>query len=279
MEISINTAGATKRELLLVAGLFTSLADVTDYARTTSTAAVIAPADRPDVGAPEPVRLVTPPVPLPAADMAASFGAPLPSLNGGALPPLPRPPEQVAAPLPPTAPPVPYSPAPILPSAATAPTDAPAVDSRGMLWDVRIHSGAKSTNADGRWKARKGLNDPDMVARVEAELLGQPAPAAAPQVPQPPPPPPFVPGAGQSVVPGHGASMPPMPPAPGGMVTTYQALQTEVIALMTCGKLDPVLMQTLCQGVGVEHLGLMGLPTNADKIPALWAAIREQVGQ
>ncbi len=278
MEISINTAGATKRELLLVAGLFTSLADVTEYARTTEStpSPVIAHVDRPDVGAPE-APLPVSSVPAPPIDMAASFGhtpVPMTAIVPVAVPFVP--------PAPPMAPPVPISPVPSLPTVDTAPTDA--LDVRGLPWDDRIHSGSKAKNADGRWKARKGLNDPSLVARVEAELLGHALPARVAPV-SPPPPPAYVPGAGAPVVPGHAASVPPVPPAPpaavaapAGMVADFQTLMAEVVKLMQVGKLDPALTQTLCHGVGVENLGLMGLPTNVAKIPALWAAIREQVG-
>jgi hypothetical protein len=63
------------------------------------------------------------------------------------------------------------------------------VDARGLPWDQRIHAGTKRKNADGTWTARRGLNDPALLARVEAELrqtMGAGA-APAPAVPVPPP--------------------------------------------------------------------------------------------
>lgn len=45
----------------------------------------------------------------------------------------------------------------------------PTVDADGRVWDARIDSSAKSFNADGRWKARRGVAEA-MRARVLAEL-------------------------------------------------------------------------------------------------------------
>lgn len=47
----------------------------------------------------------------------------------------------------------------------------PSLDSAGMPWDERIHSGSKSVNADGTWRYKRGgdLAERD---RVEKELLG-----------------------------------------------------------------------------------------------------------
>ena len=45
------------------------------------------------------------------------------------------------------------------------------LDSAGMPWDERIHSGSKKTNADGKWKLRKNV-DENLVKQVEAENRG-----------------------------------------------------------------------------------------------------------
>lgn len=46
------------------------------------------------------------------------------------------------------------------------------VDSGGITWDERIHSGSKKKNADGKWKLRKNV-DENLVKQVEAELLAR----------------------------------------------------------------------------------------------------------
>lgn len=63
------------------------------------------------------------------------------------------------------------------------PADIPAtdaeLDSTGLPWDERIHSGNKTKNDDGRWKKRKGVAD-NVVDAVTAELRKTyPATAAA----------------------------------------------------------------------------------------------------
>lgn len=62
----------------------------------------------------------------------------------------------------------------------------PDVDSNGLPWDERIHSGgANRLNSDGTWRKRRGVAEAT-VATVEAELRAhgaapQPAPIAVPQ--------------------------------------------------------------------------------------------------
>lgn len=46
------------------------------------------------------------------------------------------------------------------------------VDSRNMPHDERIHAGTKAKNADGTWRARRGVS-PELVEQVERELMGE----------------------------------------------------------------------------------------------------------
>lgn len=46
------------------------------------------------------------------------------------------------------------------------------LDSRGLPWDARIHSGGKSQNKDGSWKNMKGV-DKVLLANVEQELIAK----------------------------------------------------------------------------------------------------------
>ena len=46
------------------------------------------------------------------------------------------------------------------------------VDSRNLPHDERIHASTKAKNADGTWRARRGVN-PELVAQVERELLSE----------------------------------------------------------------------------------------------------------
>lgn len=69
--------------------------------------------------------------------------------------------------------------------AATSSAAAPAAvqtDSEGNVWDVRIHSGGKSTIANGTWKLKKGV-DKALVDQINAQnrsLVATPLPSATP---------------------------------------------------------------------------------------------------
>lgn len=79
------------------------------------------------------------------------------------------------------------------------------VDSRGLPWDARIHSGPankKPKNADGSWRKGRGVDDAT-IAQVEAELRSVMG-AAPPPVPVAPAPAPEV----------AAAPIPPAPPVP-----------------------------------------------------------------
>lgn len=81
---------------------------------------------------------------------------------------------QASSPAPsvPPVPAVPTVPAATAPTAPAAPTSPAGIelDTDGLPWDARIHSSSKAKNADGRWRAKKGLNDGTLVARIQAEL-------------------------------------------------------------------------------------------------------------
>lgn len=125
---------------------------------------VIAADDRPDVGA-EPASVPAPP----------ALSNPFAVAEAAVVP---------AAPTAPTAPPAPAA----APTPASAPAATAAVplatgvvlDSAGLPWDGRIHGTTKTQNGDGTWRQKRGLNDPTLKARVEAELrAGQAARAPA----------------------------------------------------------------------------------------------------
>lgn len=52
------------------------------------------------------------------------------------------------------------------------------VDSRNIPWDERIHAGTQAKNADGTWRARRGVS-PELVEQVERELMGELTPRTA----------------------------------------------------------------------------------------------------
>lgn len=85
------------------------------------------------------------------------------------------------------------------------PATPPSVDAAGLPWDARIHSESKATVADGTWRKRRGV-DPELVKQVEAELRGEPAVAATPEVTEP--------SAGIPVPPAPAVIPPPPAPIP-----------------------------------------------------------------
>ncbi|MDE2202692.1 MAG: hypothetical protein KGJ38_08190, partial [Burkholderiaceae bacterium] len=139
----------------------------------------IAPEDRPDAGRDGgfggPAHLLED-----ARQALAELGTPLAHAVSFGQQPVPAATE--AAPTAPLAPPAPTVPTP--PTAAAAPAAAPGVelDKNGLPWDPRIHAGTKTKNADGSWRALRGV-DEAVKASVEADIrrlmaLNTGAPAA-----------------------------------------------------------------------------------------------------
>lgn len=195
------------------------------------------------------------------ADSATDPGS---STETGTSAPAPVEPEEPASP---NAAPA-AEPAPAAASSGPAPADTPAapagveLDSDGLPWDPRIHSGSKGKLAKTKqWKKKRGV-DPALVEQVEAELKAamsaSPAnpvePSAEAHTPTPAP------------APASPASPAPAP-APSGVITTFPALMQKITA----------------QGVpqadvtaAVNKQGLQALPLLAarpDLIPAVAATL------
>ena len=174
---------------------------------TPAPVALLAFADRPDVGAPESLAASVPTPPaagnpfLAGPPMGAPFGAGVavpPTAPAGAPATSPQP-ATVFAPLVSTAP---------VAAAPTAPVDltTPVLDAQGLPWDGRIHASTKALNkTDGTWRQKREL-DPAVKLQIEAQLrqamgavapppaapapIAPPAASAAPVVPLPPAAPP-----------------------------------------------------------------------------------------
>lgn len=97
------------------------------------------------------------------------------------------------------------------------------LDTNGLPWDARIHSGSKGKNQDGSWKSLRNV-DKTIVPGIEAELRAQVA-GAATTSDIPPPPPIVVTGVtpGETTV--SDLTPPPPPPVPepaAGQVTMQE---------------------------------------------------------
>jgi hypothetical protein len=200
------------------------------------------------------------------------------------------------------------APAPVVPSptasgAANVPAivqntnNAPAssgveVDRDGYPWDARIHASSKVTNADGRWRMKRGVDDA-FVAQVQAELrqiAAIPTPTAgaiAAAVQAASVPVPNVPDTATSttaIAPSAAGNVP-VPPAPvldfAAMPSTatpanpmdYATFIGKVTAGLTSN--PPTLSQVTLQGTLSAH-GIAGLPvlaTRPDLVPTIAAAL------
>jgi hypothetical protein len=246
-------------------------------------AGLIAHADRPDVGtvtvaatptaalapsavsiighAATPVRIdsTTPP------DAAAVFGgtapapfvpptadvAPLPTAPAASLP-LPA----ATLPAPPTAPVV------AAPTASAAPTSPVETDADGLPWDERIHAGTKRKNADGRWTAKRGLNDPALVTRVTEQLR---------QVTAPLPSGPSTVAAVPLPAPGG-----PLVPAPAGAAspTSFEQLMPLLTSATIAGKIPPTAANEACVAHGLQ--GVIALQQQPVYVATIWAYLVQQ---
>lgn len=192
MQITIDTSAASQPELAAIATLFATLGGV------------IAPQDRPDAGVPTPT-------PAPA----------MPAFTAG---PAPAPTSVPAVPTSPS--PAPAASVPAAPAPAGRWRPGPRKDSRGLPWDDRIHSQNKTMNADDTWRRRSKIDD-DTVARVEAELRGEPLPVVSPTLPP---------------LPAAPVVMPPVPPVPSA---------SDLVALMSApAAAEPLNFATLSAKLG-----------------------------
>mgnify|MGYP000735890406 CR=1 FL=1 len=201
--------------------------------------------------------------PTDTPDAAAIFGAAAPfvpaTVDAAALPTAPV--VQPASSLPML--PAPQAPVvmPVATTSAATPTPpAVTVDKDGLPWDARIHSSSKALNADGRWRAKKGLNDDAMVATVQAELRALMAIPAAPVAP-------VVAAPTLDAV----AQTPTVDP------TTLPEFMTRVTPLMMAGKLTMPQVDAVLQAFGVTG-GVTSLMQRPDLIPHVWANLKASYG-
>lgn len=200
--------------------------------------------------------------------------------------------------------PAPVAPAPLAPAAPMSRAGGVETDSEGLPWDPRIHSGGKKKNAgDGKWTAKRGINDPALVERVKAELravmaapggastpvLGQTAPmpqtvAAPPVLTQPAPvqTAPQAPAAPLVSAPAMPAAVPPLPnpgtvavsaatapgAAPGG--ETFAQFMQRLAPYTSTGQITPEGIARAAATVGV---GLPMLQNRPDLIPSFAQAL------
>lgn len=227
-----------------------------------------------------------PPVAPSTAAVAVSPTAPVAAPVSLMVPPVPQPP----APMPAAVAPVPMAPA-----APSSPASDVKLDSKGLPWDERIHASTKTTVADGSWKKKKGINDPALIARVEAELRARVAadahlPAgvdtnglhsggAFPGMPEAPTQDPAVAFGGAAApvpfAPPVAPSLPAMPVAPSASAdpTTFEQLMTLVSPLVVATKLPPTATNQAATANGLANI--VALQTAPQFVPLVWATLKQ----
>lgn len=229
--------------------------------------------------------------PAPASlDPAAAFGAvpnvPPAPFTAAADPSstAPAAPAPISIPAAPAlVPPAPSS-APAAAGAVPAPSSPADLDKNGLPWDAEIHASSKVKNADGTWRAKRGV-DPALVEQRTAQLrqlMAIPA-GGAPNVPQPPTaagvpvtiptalagaPSPSAPSEAPNVAP---APQPPVPPAPGAAPSDFVSLMQKLGPLVMGGKLAQPELVAICQQHGLADLTM--LQPRPDLVPLVNASI------
>lgn len=146
------------------------------------------------------------------------------------------------------------------------------LDPDGLPWDARIHASTKTKNADGRWKAKKGINDPAFVAQVKAQLLagvqsaGQTQPTA-----------PFVPAAAPApFVPPAVPSLPAQPVAPSASAapTTFEQFMARATPASLHGVIPPDAVQKAVAACGLPSV--VTLQAHPEHVPVVWGLLQQQ---
>lgn len=161
-------------------------------------------------------------------------------------------------------PPPPGAATPLLPLPANASTAE--LDSTGLPWDERIHSGGKKLNNDGSWKKRKGIQESTfntIAAQIRATLPVSAVPPAT-VVPPPPAATPDAATAFQQAVPPPSSAPPPPPAATTG--NPFVGLLQKITGRIQAGSLTQAKVAECCKTLGiVDAEGNGSLPLAAQR--------------
>lgn len=180
-------------------------------------------------------------------------------------------------------------------------TNPKGVDENGEPWDARIHSTPAKTNADGTWRAKRGVKAEE-IAAIKAERDTEREPVAtnetnAPVGEQEVMVPDLAAAAqalyGGAVIPAPAPKAPPAPPAPTvhkveidqndkgepvvGVAPSFLDVMKAITAAQKDGKIDTAKVKELCAAVGAGEstMGLNG-PDNGDKRGAFMALLASE---
>lgn len=165
-----------------------------------------------------------------------------------------------------------------LPPAPNAEPPAPIgeLDSRGIPWDERIHSGKKTKKQDGSWTMRRKL-EADFIEQVEAELKARmssvPTPPEQPAAEEAPDPSSVFTKANPAPV-SEPANAPP-PPAAGYAATNYSEVIQVVSKLIGEQAISAEEITGICIGVGLSNI--VELTQKPDAISKFMEALNDAI--
>lgn len=134
------------------------------------------------------------------------------------------------------------------------------VDADNLPWDERIHASTKTKNKDGTWRALRGV-DPDILARVTAELKGVMGAKVEPT--------------------GDAPAAPPIPPAPPApeipLATNDEYSQLVDLIASHKGGLTPEWVNRVVAYCGAPGGTLQSIANNPELVTAVHTYIKENV--
>lgn len=161
---------------------------------------------------------------------------------------------------------------PVVESGAGAPAAGTTseLDSAGVKWDARIHSESRSTNKDGTWRQKRGV-DQALVGQILAEQ--QAGGSDAPEIPKDETPPP-VEDEAPELPEDEAPEVPEETPPP----VVADVKPADVIKFITTHKLDTATVNELLASMGTGLTKAADLFAKADQAPAALAMLETLVG-
>ena len=143
------------------------------------------------------------------------------------------------------------------------------VDKTGLPWDSRIHSAAKSFNADGTWRARRGLADgySNQIERELRQVMAIPSPLGTTTASGAPASTPFVASAPIAVASSSAGSIPLPPATASPAIQPYLDLMNKVSSALAGARITQPQLQKVCEAVGLPNFVLLG--TRLDLVPTV----------
>lgn len=264
MQITVDLFNDPVSSLIMARDLIVE--QINERPSTSATPPALPVADNPATGLDTKELFAAPVPPLAPSGVAANQQMTALAAQMATIPALPP---AVSSPVPPLAP------ATVAPTAATPAPASGERDAEGMPWDERIHSSTKAKTEKGLWRIKRGINDPQLIARVKAELLAvQPSATPQPTIPAPvfqaPQPAPVL-------APQQSFQPAPVMPQPtqqqAASPTDFNSLMTLVGPMIAQQKIAPDALNAAVMSFGLANLA--ALAQNPAYVPMVWAKLTQ----